>query len=461
VPSSLIFVGLVVVWLLILVPAVARHQQEVARPSVAALSGRVLERPRPRRRIQEVDEVDQAEDYRLATTRPDADRAGSGDAPEVPVTRGASVRARVPDGRYGRDADRGGDGDREVRGEQDGTDGWDERGRSDEQGLRADAVSRDGEVPWSDQGSHRDAADRGDDLHRDDRWDGRPEDDHDLWHGEGSVDEDGPVDRDDRDLRDERDAWRRDGVDEHRWKRPPPRYRPGRGGFDPEAAALAARARYAFRQRVVLGMLVTAVVTAVVAAVAVPVVWWAHAAVDLALVGYLGYLRRQVRMEEAIRARRAARMAGTRLPPAAEDPDLDGWARRGREVSRHGVGGATSRGGGRVTSAEASPRYGEHDGWGTDPEEDMDADHDLGDEPGEDLQRVRGTGEPVAPPHRRADDPALLAGADAEPALPRLDPTPPPPLPAGTALVEADEEDAALHDLEPPPPPDYRRAAGE
>ena len=50
-PSSLIFTGLVVLWLLILVPAVARHQQEVARPSGASLAGRVLARPR-RRRIQ-------------------------------------------------------------------------------------------------------------------------------------------------------------------------------------------------------------------------------------------------------------------------------------------------------------------------------------------------------------------------------------------------------------------------
>ena len=48
-PSSLIFTGLVVIWLLILVPAVARHQQEVARPSGASLEGRVLARPRRRR----------------------------------------------------------------------------------------------------------------------------------------------------------------------------------------------------------------------------------------------------------------------------------------------------------------------------------------------------------------------------------------------------------------------------
>ena len=38
-------------------------------------------------------------------------------------------------------------------------------------------------------------------------------------------------------------------------------------------------------------------------------------------------------MEEAIRERRAARMAGTRRTPAADDRELDEWARRGREVT--------------------------------------------------------------------------------------------------------------------------------
>src|SRR5205823_13906051 len=78
-------------------------------------------------------------------------------------------------------------------------------------------------------------------------------------------------------------------------------YRPGRGGFDPEAAEIAARAKYSFRQRVVVILLVAAVVTAAVAAFLFPVVWWGHGAADVILVGYLGYLRRQVRIEEEIR----------------------------------------------------------------------------------------------------------------------------------------------------------------
>ncbi|MFC4002897.1 gephyrin-like molybdotransferase receptor GlpR [Prauserella oleivorans] len=98
-------------------------------------------------------------------------------------------------------------------------------------------------------------------------------------------------------------------------ERPARRYRPGRGGFDPEAAEMAARAKYAFRQRVVLGLIIAAVLTAIVAAVVLPVVWWAHGAVDVTLAGYLVYLRRQVRIEEEIRQRRMARYAGAARRP--------------------------------------------------------------------------------------------------------------------------------------------------
>ncbi|GAB3566129.1 hypothetical protein GCM10027445_12420 [Amycolatopsis endophytica] len=86
------------------------------------------------------------------------------------------------------------------------------------------------------------------------------------------------------------------------------RYRPGRGGFDPEAAEIAARAKYAFRQRVVLCLFLVAIVTAAGAGFLTSSLWWLHGAVDLTLVGYLAYLRRQVRIEAEIRQRRMARL---------------------------------------------------------------------------------------------------------------------------------------------------------
>ncbi|QQQ77066.1 hypothetical protein IOD16_00395 [Saccharothrix sp. 6-C] len=94
-------------------------------------------------------------------------------------------------------------------------------------------------------------------------------------------------------------------------------FRPGRGGYDPETAAIVAQAKYAFRRRVVGTLLLLALVTGVVAGVFYPLAWWGHAAVDVTLVSYLGYLRRQVRIEEEIRARRVARHSQSRRRPAA------------------------------------------------------------------------------------------------------------------------------------------------
>jgi hypothetical protein len=97
------------------------------------------------------------------------------------------------------------------------------------------------------------------------------------------------------------------------------RYRPGRGGYDPEVAAQVAQAKYVFRQRVVLGLVIAAVATLVLALVAWSLLWWIHVALDLTVIGYLGYLRRQVRIEEQVRQRRAARLASSRAGGPARD----------------------------------------------------------------------------------------------------------------------------------------------
>jgi hypothetical protein len=104
----------------------------------------------------------------------------------------------------------------------------------------------------------------------------------------------------------EYDGYEDEAYDDYeRAQRP---FRPGRGGFDPEAAAITARARYSFRQRVVVLMLMAALISGLVAVTVSPLLWWAHVAIDVGLVGYLGYLRRQVRIEEEIRERRTARL---------------------------------------------------------------------------------------------------------------------------------------------------------
>jgi len=126
----------------------------------------------------------------------------------------------------------------------------------------------------------------------------------------------------------ERIAQRESILDEHR-------YRSGRGGYDPEVAAQLAREKYTFRQRVVLALAVAAVASLVLAYTASSLLWWVHVALDLALVGYLGYLRRQVRIEDEVRRRRAARAAGSRTaglaPEVRHDVAADGHRGEGAD----------------------------------------------------------------------------------------------------------------------------------
>jgi hypothetical protein len=203
----------------------------------------------------------------------------------------------------------------------------------------------------------------------------------------------------DRDARDEMSAGYYDEAD----LQYAPRYRPGRGGFDPEAAAIIAKAKYAFRQRVVLAMLIGGVVTAVVAGVAVPMLWWGHGVIDIVLVSYLVYLRRQVRIETEIRERRLARMQRVRRAQAA--------AARQRPPE---------------------PELAVHEDTYEDTYEDEAFEEEYEPE------------EAVGPRERVSDGPYT-----------------PPVIRAGAVLVDVDDEDPAFEELDEPGSLPYRRAVGE
>ncbi|MFD5174837.1 gephyrin-like molybdotransferase receptor GlpR [Nocardia sp. NPDC058379] len=84
--------------------------------------------------------------------------------------------------------------------------------------------------------------------------------------------------------------------------------RRGRGGYDPEADAIARAARYSFRQRAVLGLIIATILFAAFGLLLNSMFWWACGLSTAVLVGYLAYLRKQVHVEEEIRRRRAARL---------------------------------------------------------------------------------------------------------------------------------------------------------
>jgi hypothetical protein len=211
----------------------------------------------------------------------------------------------------------------------------------------------------------------------------------------------------DLDTRDEMSAGYYDEA-ELRYDR---HYRPGRGGFDPEAAAIIARAKYAFRQRIVLAMLIGAVASGVVGAVLYPIVWWGHGAIDLVLITYLAYLRRQVRIETEIRERRLARQQRVRQARAA--------AARQRPVE---------------PAYESEPE----DYAPDDHLEDQDYASEAREEPIEEP-------EPEPGPRERVSDGPYTA----------------PVVRAGAVLVDVDDEDPAFEELDEPGSLPYRRAVGE
>jgi hypothetical protein len=78
------------------------------------------------------------------------------------------------------------------------------------------------------------------------------------------------------------------------------------------AATIDAR-KYKFRKRMLTVLTLAAVAAGVAAVTLTPVAWWACGSIGAVTLLYLAYLRRQTRIEERLRRRRAQRIARSRL----------------------------------------------------------------------------------------------------------------------------------------------------
>ncbi len=381
-PSSVVFAALVLAWLVVLVPVVARRRQMVPRYADADLSARVLPRTAGAPLIEEAPVTTTQADGRGERTVAGAHPVG-GSAEAAGSTRTATALAERAD-----ETPEAVDAELDLSADRDEADELDELDEFDEM----DEVVAVGEAPRA--GRERVLPRRAPEAGRsDDRYD----DEYDEYDYADDEYDDEYDDEDD--LRDEEPVGRE--------LRP---YRPGRGGFDPDAAQAAAHARYAFRQRVALGLIAVAVLSAVAAMAVSSAMWWLHAVADVILIGYLVFLRRQTRIEEEVRIRRAARLSGERR--ALE-------ARRARQAE-HDARMASLRG----------------EDW---IDADVDADDDLDDELEDDRYEV---------------DPRDVSPRWAAPR------TPAPAVPEDLELVDDTDDDPAFHDLDGERSYGYRRAAG-
>ncbi|WP_431957320.1 divisome protein SepX/GlpR [Nocardia lijiangensis] len=345
-PNSILWIGLVVLWVFVLFPILADRHPRIRQTTDAALATRVLHRGGSKRRMkkgpaaghdsdpdyrptrvqrkrfysddaedrmsapadEQVTEVDEDKDARddipALEAGPAASAADSGNADDEP----AEADSGEPDDEVTSEADRTEDPDSELDADLDSDENDTDTARTP---ADADAAADDDDVAYDGEEADSDEEDRA--------------------HHEPATARIPPA----RSAAPARVPDSEFETDSAETEFVPTRR--GRGGFDPEADAIARAARYTFRQRAVLGLLLSSILCGALALVISPLLWWACALFVLGLGTYLAYLRRQVRMEEEIRRSRAARLTRGR-------DDIEGDQHRADDTAtRRGMDRDTAR----------------------------------------------------------------------------------------------------------------------
>ncbi|MGK8522100.1 divisome protein SepX/GlpR [Nocardia asteroides] len=303
-PNSILWIGLVVLWVFVLFPILADRHPRIRRTTDAALATRVLHRGGGKRRLRKGPAAGHETDPNWRPRREPRKYAHSDDAEDrmttpadEPVTETDESNPPAADDAVASDIADAETDDTEVG---DLATAAPEEDESEDDGEAAEAAAE----------IHAETDDDGVGAH----------------HPQPATARIPPA----RSIAPARldyhyDDYDETGSSESDWAEPDfvPSRR-GRGGFDPEADAIARAARYTFRQRAVLGLLLTAVLSGALAVVLTPLLWWVCGLAATVLVIYLAYLRKQVRMEEEIRRRRSARLH------RGQHGEADARARRAR-----------------------------------------------------------------------------------------------------------------------------------
>jgi hypothetical protein len=288
IPQSLLWISLVVLWLFVLVPMLISKRDAVRRTSDVALATRVLNSGAAARLLKRggpaaghrsdpdwQPEEDEHDD--------DLDDVDSDDTEEVPLSRGAvvTVAAAVSV------ADTGPDNlDAEV------VDTDSAALRAGDSAVMAEALPTAEEQPESvaeDETADGDDAEAEFDVEDADAVDDEGADQYEYVDDTSGI----PV------------AEEPPATVTHAFSR--------RHRYDPDTAAAISARKYAFRKRVLMVMALTLVGSSAAAFRLSPTAWWFCGSTAAVTVLYLGYLRRQTRIEERVQRRRMQRMARSRL----------------------------------------------------------------------------------------------------------------------------------------------------
>ncbi|MGQ4616596.1 divisome protein SepX/GlpR [Nocardia sp. R7R-8] len=305
-PNSILWIGLVVLWVFVLFPILADRHPRIRRTTDAALATRVLHRGGGKRRVKKGPAAGHETDPNWRPRRVPREYPHSDDAEDrmttpadEPVTETDEENTPAADDAVASDI---ADAETDDTQADDFTSATPELDEADDEKTRH-------EVPADDEAAEVAA-----------KIDAGTDDDRVGAHHPEPVAARIPPARSTAPALVDYDDYDDAGPDD-------PDFVPnrrGRGGFDPEADAIARAARYTFRQRAVLGLLLTALLFGALAFVFTPMLWWGCGLAVTVLATYLAYLRKQVRMEEEIRRRRAARL------DRGHQDEADPGARRAR-----------------------------------------------------------------------------------------------------------------------------------
>jgi hypothetical protein len=284
IPQSLLWISLVVLWLFVLVPMLVSKRDAVRRTSDVALATRVLNSGAAARLFKRGGPAAghrsnpdwQPEDDEYNDDQDDLDSDDVDDAPTsrvvVTVAAAVSVEETGPD--Y----------------------------------LDVEVIDpNSGALPAGDTAAVADPSSAGDEI----------ADDEDVEVTPAVDDVD---DVDNEDTFDDDDADQYEYIDDTSGipvaEEPPTTGTPAfsrRRRYDSDNAEAVSARKYAFRKRVLMIMAATLVGSASAAFLLTSSAWWLCSITSVVTVLYLGYLRRQTRIEERVRRRRMQRMARSQL----------------------------------------------------------------------------------------------------------------------------------------------------
>jgi len=283
IPQSLLWISLVVLWLFVLVPMLISKREAVRRTSDVALATRVLNTGRSMRLLRRggpaaghrSDPDWQPSDDDLDD---DLDEGCHDESTERSVVRAAAVESEIDSEPDYLDVDVVDEDSSALPVGESAIDAVEEPGEFEEPETQTDKLPLDfGEAPEADE----------------------PEDEYEP---DGTDDEyEYVADSSGLEAPSDTDLQMAESLSAARRRR-----------HESRTATIDAR-KYKFRKRMLTVLALATIACAVAAFTVAPVAWWVCGSMGAVTVLYLAYLRRQTRIEERLRRRRAQRIARSRL----------------------------------------------------------------------------------------------------------------------------------------------------